>query len=393
MTSEPESTPRRRAPTIDLTATEVQPENQAYEAAQDTGAAESPQSNGSRRSTDPSFAPRRRPHLIGALAGGLFIAVVAVGLWLAGLVPAYNRPGAAGPPATDNAAINDITARLQKIEAALQGRQPEAVFGSRVAAVEGQIKSMTDTLAALNRRLDEIAVTSRQALARADAAAGAAEAARNSAQGNVQHSEFDALVNRIAALERGAKALSDELARRASTADDRVARAAIAAGALRAVVERSAPFTAELAAVKSFGVDAKAAAPLEPFAAKGVPSAAELAHELALLTPAMLKAAAPASRDGSILSRLETNARNLVRITPAGAPPGDDPAAIIARINAAAAAGDIAAVLADIARLPEPARALAQGWVQKAEARNAAIAASRRIAADALSALSTTNTQ
>ena len=36
----------------------------------------------------------------------------------------------------------------------------------------------------------------------------------------------------------------------------------------------------------------------------------------------------------------------------------------------------------------EAARSLADGWVKKAEARDAALAASRRIAADALAALS-----
>ena len=60
---------------------------------------------------------------------------------------------------------------------------------------------------------------------------------------------------------------------------------------------------------------------------------------------------------------------------------------MIARINIDAARGDIAAALAGIARLPESARAPAASWVKKAEAREAAIAASRRIAADALAAL------
>ena len=60
---------------------------------------------------------------------------------------------------------------------------------------------------------------------------------------------------------------------------------------------------------------------------------------------------------------------------------------MIARINAAAARGDVAAALADIAKLPDASRALADGWVKKAQAREAAIAASQRIAADALAAL------
>jgi beta-N-acetylhexosaminidase len=50
--------------------------------------------------------------------------------------------------------------------------------------------------------------------------------------------------------------------------------------------------------------------------------------------------------------------------------------------------GDLTAALAGIGRLPEAARSLADGWVKKAETRDAALAASRRIAADALAVLS-----
>jgi hypothetical protein len=57
---------------------------------------------------------------------------------------------------------------------------------------------------------------------------------------------------------------------------------------------------------------------------------------------------------------------------------------LIARINGDAARGDIAAALTDVARLPDPARALAASWVKQAQAREAAVAASQRIAADAL---------
>jgi hypothetical protein len=87
---------------------------------------------------------------------------------------------------------------------------------------------------------------------------------------------------------------------------------------------------------------------------------------------------------------LESRAQKLVRITPVGpsaAPAGDDPAAAIGRLNADAARGDIDAALAEIAKLPDEARAPAQAWADKAAARQAALAESRRIAAEALTAL------
>ena len=119
-----------------------------------------------------------------------------------------------------------------------------------------------------------------------------------------------------------------------------------------------------------------------------MPNARVLAHELASLTPALQQAAEPAASNSSFLGRLENNARRLVEITPVDAPPGDDPASVVTRISVDAARTDIAAALADIAKLPDAAKPLAAAWVEKAQARNAAIAASRKLAADALAALS-----
>jgi hypothetical protein len=188
------------------------------------------------------------------------------------------------------------------------------------------------------------------------------------------------------------KSLDADLARRASSsnADDRAMRLAIAAEALRVAVERGAPFEAELAAVKSLGADPKATARLEPFAAQGLTSAAELGRELAALTPALYRAMEPEANNNSILARLESHAQRLVRITPAdtsAAPVGDEPAALIARLNADAARGDIEAALAEIAKLPDEARALAEPWANKAGARRAALAESRHIATEALAVL------
>ena len=144
--------------------------------------------------------------------------------------------------------------------------------------------------------------------------------------------------------------------------------------------------------MKLLGGDQAATAALEPFAADGVPSAASLGRELAALLPAMQRAVEPALKRRFLPRPAgKSRARNLVQVTPidgTAAPAGDNPASAIARIGADAAHGDLTAALADIGRLPEAARSLADGWVKKAEARDAALAASRRIAADALAVLS-----
>jgi hypothetical protein len=299
-------------------------------------------------------------------------------------------PVVTSPDATT--AVEAIAARLDKIEHAIQAPRPEAALGSRLTAAEAQGKSLGDSLAALTRRIDDIATASQSAAKQADAATAAADAAKSAttiaAQKGAQRSDLDALASRIAALESAGKALADSEARQASSADDKPARLAIAAEGLRAAVERGAPFQAELSAAQSLGADHDAAAPLEPFAASGVPSAAALGHDLAALTPALERAADRPPGDATFLGRLEANAQKLVRVTPLEAPAGSDPSAIVARIAIDAARADIANALVDIAALPDGAKPLTADWVRKALARDAAIMASRKIAADAVAALS-----
>jgi hypothetical protein len=76
-----------------------------------------------------------------------------------------------------------------------------------------------------------------------------------------------------------------------------------------------------------------------------------------------------------------------VRVRPIDEASGDDPAAVVRRIEVRAEQRDVAGAAAEIAKLPEPARALTKEWVAKVEARHAAIEASRRFSADALAAL------
>lgn len=190
------------------------------------------------------------------------------------------------------------------------------------------------------------------------------------------------------ALESAVKGLAAATAPLASSgANDRSARLTIAAEALRAAVERGAPYQAELNAVQALGVDQKTTAALEPFVGNGVPSAAMLARELEALTPALQEASEPRSGDTSFVERLKSNAQKLVRITPLNAPAGNDPPAVVDRIRLDAAHADIGAALADINALPDAAKPLAAAFTKKAAAREAALAASRQIAADALAAL------
>ena len=402
MTDETDST-RRRPPTIELKATEVAAEKPAAEkaAAEEPGsdaAAATPQAEAS--AGQPSGGADERLLLTTALAGiaggAISAAVIGAGLWFAGYIP-DRAPQAAS---NNGAAVADISARLKKLESAGQSqpataqRQPDPALASRLAGAEAATKLLSDQLAVLNRHLDETAAAAQDALTQAKSAAGAASAAadaakgaaQNATQGGAARGDLDALTARMAALEGAIKKLTDET-RQTASADDRALRLAVASATLRAAVERGAPFGAELAAAKSLGADSAAVAALEPFAANGVPSAASLAHELAALLPALQQAVEPASSNATFLERMERNAQRLVRITPAEAPAGDDPVTVVTRIGVDAARADLAAALADIAKLPDAAKSLAAAFVQKAQARNAALAAGTKLAADALKSL------
>jgi hypothetical protein len=403
--SEPDSTPPRRPPTIDLTATEVEAEKPTATpnpANSEPAAADARPDTGQQAGGAAPSRPRSplKTAVAGIAAGAIVVAAIGAGLWYSGYLPP-SQPSAspsARPP--NDAAIAEISARLKKIEGVVSTQQQpvpppqlDPALISRLAAAEAATKSLDGSLAALTRRVDDAAAAGQSALAQAKSAATAADAAKIAAQADVARGDLDALAARIAALENAVKTLSDDVKHQTASADDRAARLTVAAEALRAAVERGAPYQAELAAAKALGADQSATAPLEPFAGTGVPAAAALARELAALAPALQQAAEPAASNSSFLGRLESNAQRLVRITPVDAPPGNDPASVATRISVDAAHADIPGALADIAKLPDAAKPLAAAWVDKAQARNAAIAASRKLAADALAALSKPNPQ
>jgi hypothetical protein len=214
----------------------------------------------------------------------------------------------------------------------------------------------------------------------------AANAADARSRADAATASLDALDKRISALEDATKSAHEQIAKNAGA--DVAARLALGAAALRDAVLRGAPFTAELAAVKTLGADNVALAPLEPFAAAGIPSDATLAQQLDALVPALIKASgAPAAAGGNFFARLQANAGNLVRIRPVDEPPGDDPSAVLARIEVKAAHADIAGALGDLAKLPDTARAPAEAWIKAATTRQAALEAARTFAAATARAL------
>jgi len=391
--------PPRKPSTIDLDATEVASETLPQSPGASTSAApdvsddnEPPYTEAPKREGI-TWLPSGRPSLLGAAGMGAVSMLILISvLWFTGVIgngsAGYGDRLSAiesrlrelsGRPAdrADQHVLEDLSTRIGRLEKSTFSSPPplsDPALANRLTSAENATKAFADNIGSLNSRVDDLAAAVREL--------------RNVTP--VDKSELEALAARIAALEKTAAAIEADLVKRATVASDRAMRYALATAALRAAVERGDPFTTELAAARPLAPE-NALSGLEPFAASGVPSNVVLAQELSALVPALRRAADSVPPEGGFFDRLKANAGRLVRIRRANEVPGDDPAAVITRIDLKAANADVSGALVELAKLPAPVRAPAQAWIDKAQARIAAVEESRKIAAAAISALGNTS--
>ena len=143
---------------------------------------------------------------------------------------------------------------------------------------------LAERVADLERRARDNAAAARGANERADTVAGLLDELKKSGADRnalAQHEQstlagFADRLKALEVLEAALKSKQAELDHAVSAPPiempDRPVRVAVVAAALRNAVERDFPFTAELAAARALGLDEKALAALEPFAATGVPT-------------------------------------------------------------------------------------------------------------------------
>ena len=123
------------------------------------------------------------------------------------------------------------------------------------------------------------------------------------------------------------------------------------------------------------------------FAARRAVDTSGGVHLLALV-PKLLPAAQQSNvtTGTGIVERLQAGAARLVKIERTDTV-GNDRGAVVARITAAALRNDFNEARRELKTLEPADRAAAQSWLEKADARDAALAASRQFAADAMAAL------
>jgi hypothetical protein len=358
---------KRAPPTIDLEASEVSGETL------NTGAGV----EDARSFAGPSKAAISSA-IVAAIAGAATAALVIGVAWFAGWPAA--SPSAA--PTVDNAVIDGLASRIASVESKTgtpPATAPDPAAAARIEALEKSIAALRGELAAARAQSEKLAA--------------AVDEARSAPRETAPVPDLSAINERLAQIERTTSAQTREIAQEGAKiadskpADDAPLRRLVAASVLDISVRQGDPYVASLAAAKSLATDADTLKPLDGFAASGVPSAVALSRELLTLVPKLSPPAPDNATTGTgVLGRLEAGASRLVRIQRTDAV-GNDRGAIVARVTAAALRNDMAEARRELNTLAPADRAAAQAWLDKADARDAALAASRQFAADAMAAL------
>jgi hypothetical protein len=416
---------KRPAPTIEGTATEVSIDPAPGETGSPDPATEAETSNP--EGSEPKHGPKKPPprtsptelkgfftHLAAGLLGGL-IGVVALSLvW--NKLPARNAAApdltpiegrlskleAAPPPAGDVAVLGALDARIKTLEDRKAETAPDlGDLPSRVTRLEESINALAETAkeggsvpdaAALDAKIGDL---EQKLQGKIDSALAAQQAASTTDLKDVQK-ELEALKAKLGALaEAHLAGDTSDLAPQLTTLDQRIAKleaalpelstaidrsaasaksgaAAIAFANLRNAVAPGRPYAAELAALKSLIPDPGDLGALPLHADTGIPTTAALAGTLTKLAETSA-APPPAPAETSILDSMVASAKSAVSIRRIGADTtGDEPAAVLARAEAALSQGDLAASIKEVESLPAPARDAFAGWLDDAKARASA---------------------
>jgi hypothetical protein len=396
--------PKRAPPTIDLRATEVSSEPPPPEPAEQAQGEPEPESKPevaeAESSSEPSPQPAAPPEPVskpisqpispwaiapisGAVAAAL---VIGVG-WLLGW-PAVQTASPAAPQ-VNPAAVDELATRVAGLESKASKAVPatDAAATARIDTLEKSITALRGELAASRAQSETLAAAINEV--KAAPRDGAAPAPDLSGI-NERIARIDSAVRtQAAALSQQSSQLAAAKVAEAKPADDLPLRRVVAASLLDVAVRHGDPFAAPLAAAMPLAEDADALKPLEAFAASGVPSAASLSRDLLEIVPTLAPPAPDTATTGTgIVDRLQAGAAKLVRIqrTDAG---GTGRGSVVARVTAAALRNDLNGARNELKTLEPADRAAAQAWLDKVDARDAALAASRKFADGAMAALPT----
>lgn len=389
---------KRAAPTIDLEATvvsdeakssaeapsEPQPEAASAPEATPAPSAEERPDDMASPSVAPPASATVSPWIVAPISGAVAAALVIGVGWMLGWPPIQPASAPSAPQLT--ATVDGLTARIVGLESKAGKVVPDPAAAARADTLEKSVAALRTELAAaraqnekLASALDEVKSAPRgDGAASPDLAAFSERLAKAEGLMRAQGAEI---------AQQGSK-LADTKAAEAKPADDMPLRRVVAAALLDVLVRTGDPFPAALSTAKTLAPNPDALKPLDQFADKGVPNANRLSTELLALVPRLLP---PAQQDtattgSGIVERLQAGAAKLVKIERTDTA-GTDRGAVVARVTAAAMRNDFNEARRELKTLPPEDRAAAQAWLEKADARDAALAASRQFATEAMAAL------
>ena len=363
---------KRAPPTIDLEATEISSESRSAGAEAEPGA-----DAGASANPEPEPSVQRRPMMssaiISAVTGACAAALVIVAAWQMGWLGQAAPPPA---PAVSQAVIDGIASRLAAVESRADkpaSPAPDPAAAAHVDALQKSVASLSSDIAALRAQSEKLAAdVNNIKSAPRDAAATP---------------DLSAINERIAGLERAARAQTTEIAQEnAKPVDDVALRRIVAASLLDVLVRTGEPYPAALSAAKSLAPNPDTLKPLDAFAASGVPSPPVLSRELLALVPKLSPPPENSTTGSTLVDKLQASASKLVRIERTDAV-GNTSGNVVARVTAAALRNDYKEARRELETLPASDRAAAQAWLEKADARDAALAVSRQFASEAMTAL------
>lgn len=391
---------RQRPPvTIDLTAESVRPSaaNASSEPPKADSSKDGP--NMGRRASDRKpggFTARSIPiddywrrGASGGIVGGLVALAVVILLQAVGLLPAPGR-SAANQAAEQAKTASDTATGLERRLAAVETmteaipamRSDAKALADKVSALDAarsaaasrsDLDAVTASVTALSKKMDALppsasrddvtALTDRVNRLEVTAAAGGGDAAASS-------DAINSLTSQLADAQAQVRALTDRVA----AAEAKVSSATVPSGgaaatralalaSLRRSADDGKPFAADVDMMASLGIAGEDVAALRPLADKGVESTNAIAAEFPPVAELILAATASSDPNAGFFHRLLDS---LVTIRPTGPMPGNDPSAIVSRMNDDVAKSDLAAALSERNALPEAGRAASADWAAKA---------------------------
>ncbi|MBY6262888.1 hypothetical protein EI613_13365 [Azospirillum sp. 412522] len=266
------------------------------------------------------------------------------------------RPAASGNGG-NGADLSALTQRIDALE-----KRPAAPPDTGAADAQ---KALADRLAALEQKVT--------------AASGNAQAAQQ------LRGEVDSLKQQVTSVNQAVSERQD-----AATAAQALV---LAAGQLRASLSGGQPFQQDLQAVRALNIaDAGVTQPLDavaPYAAKGIPTRAQLTDRFQPLAGEIVRAEIRGEGNSWIDSAVGKLSTLVTVRREGGGVVGTTADAVVARAEAALAAGNLAKAVEELSALQGPAAQTAAPWLADAKARLAADQAARQLNDRAIALMTT----